>query len=252
MAGHSVRRAVLIAGVAVLAAAAGFGVVRGLFVAERPGPAIVLPAWVTLPPSEPVRMAVLGTSLSYYGTWPDELAATLAACRDGPVTVDRVAMPGASSYWGLQHVERALNGAPHVLIIEFSINDASLFRGVSLGTSRRLHEAIIARAHSQGAAVLLATMNPAWGHDAIERPGQGAYRNLYRDLATQTGVGLVDATVAWQALLADRRAVLLPDGLHPTPEGMRTVALPIFAETLSSLLCDDAPTEAPRQHPGKA
>ena len=70
----------------------------------------------------------------------------------------------------------------------------------------------MARAH--GAQVFLATMSPAWGRDAFERPGQARYHALYRDLARTRDVGLIDTTPQWYALGVEPQQVV---PLQPQP-----------------------------------
>jgi lysophospholipase L1-like esterase len=88
-------------------------------------------------------------------------------------------------------------------------------------------------------AVFLATMNPAHGAAGWARPGLAAYNAAYRRLAAEGLAGLIDTGPAWQALGEAERRRLIPDGLHPTPEGMRLVAVPAFAAALAPRVCTE-------------
>ena len=181
---------------------------------------------------------VLGTSLSSRGTWLEDLQARLRTCAPS-LQVERLAKAGASSRWGLATLQAhlAANPAPDILVVEFSGNDAALLRGFPLFVSERLTQRIVEEAQAAGAMVLLSTMSPAFGRKALERPGQDRYHALYRDIARDRGLGLVDTIEDWRGLPPEVRTSYLPDNLHPTPEGMLQVAVPAFEEALRPLVC---------------
>lgn len=185
-------------------------------------------------PSAP-RVLILGTSLTSRGDWPERLAGRLEDCG---VTVETLAKPGGGSSWGLAKLEEwfAAGNAAGLVIVEFSGNDASPIRGAPLFMSRKTHRRIIETATENGALVSLATMSPAWGMNALERPGQDRYHAIYRDLA-RSGVGLIDTIDVWRALTEEDRARLVPDGLHPTEEGMALIAVPAFARHVRAVFC---------------
>ncbi len=185
----------------------------------------------------PLRITLLGTSLTARGDWPRRLEAALAACRDGGAEVRVVARAGAASPWGLSVIAAEAARRPDMLVLEFSINDASLARGVSVARAGEVLEAMLTHARAEGVPVLLATMNPAWGREAWERPGQTAYRELYRASADAGRAALLDTVPAWRALSETERTHLVPDGLHPTPDGMVIIHLPALTAALSSAAC---------------
>ncbi len=205
-----------------------------------PGAAYTLPARpFEAPHDRPLRLAVLGTSLSSHAVWPDALAARLSDCAPAGIVVSRAARPGATSRDGLAALHGLTVGTtpPDLLLVEFSGNDAALRHALTLPASRDRHQRIIAQARAAGAEVILMTMSPAWGLNAAERPGLRRYQALYRDLASETGVGLIDTVAAWQGLSADDRTRLIPDGLHPTDAGQEQVLLPVAEAALRSLIC---------------
>ena len=192
----------------------------------------------------PVHIVLLGTSLTDTGGWAEALAHDLSACRAGGVSggvmVERLAKPGANSAWGEEVLRNRLahGPVPDAMVVEFSINDSSLWRGMTLAASRARHEAILQMARQAGVPVWLATMNPAFGRKAWERPGQVAYRALYADLAPARGGGLIAMAPVWQALPGPERQRLMPDGLHPTQAAMIRFAVPALAKALGPLVCD--------------
>lgn len=188
---------------------------------------------------QPVHILMLGTSLTARGDWPTGLEQQLSACHGNPVMVERLAKPGANSAWGAAALRDRLAAgpAPDILVVEFSINDSSLWRGMTLAASRARHEEILQMAGAAGVPVWLATMNPAFGRKAWERPGQVAYRALYADLAQAQGTGLIAMVPAWTALDEGQRAGLMPDSLHPTDAAMQALAVTALRAALVPAIC---------------
>lgn len=219
-------------------AALGAGVALLSLYGVRPGQGerAVAPAPVTMEKGKTAsRIAILGTSLTAKGSWVAELERALSACNPA-VAVTPLAKPGANSSWGLAALQS--EGAGYdIIIVEFSINDASLFHGMPVFMSRERHRAILALIRETGAVPVLATMSSAWGREAWERPGQASYRDMYRDLAQEEGVALIDTWPGWSGLGDDLRRGLVPDNLHPTPEAMRQVAIPAFLLALKPAVC---------------
>lgn len=246
--------AALLGSVLALVAAAGlFLDAHAAFDRPRPDAAAASPAGpglraARLPdPGAPLRLVVLGTSLTARGTWPEELAAALRACRPGPVLLRRVAKAGAASDWGRAAAARALAASPwkndvpappDLMLVEFAINDASLARGPALSASVANMAAILDQAAATGGtSVALLTMNPAWGRERLERPGFAAYVEAHVALARARGAGVIDTLAAWRSLPEARRRSFAPDDLHPTEDGMRAILLPALAGALNPSLC---------------
>lgn len=225
----------VLAGVMLLAWLCSHGLGRGV----EPMANIVPLAPQPIPPDRQVRVFLLGTSLTA-GAWTAALERRLSECRGAGVLVERLAKPGANSAWGeaALRARLAAGPAPDVVVVEFSINDSSLWRGMTLAASRARHEELLRTADQAGVRVWLATMSPAFGRKAWERPGQVAYRALYADLARKHGAGLIAMAPAWQALSVPERKRLMPDGLHPTDAAMAALAVPVLAAALEKQVCD--------------
>ncbi|MGY9055690.1 MAG: SGNH/GDSL hydrolase family protein [Alphaproteobacteria bacterium] len=192
-------------------------------------------------PLEPVRLVFTGTSLTQKGNWPDEVREHLQACRTGEVSVEKITEAGANSDWALGPVRDRLGDKKSpidLLVIEFSINDSSLIHGVPLEKSGANLDAMLSAARDAEVPVLLTTMNPAWGQKSLERLGQVAYRALLRDRIYPGWVGLMDTVETWQTIPAAERERLVPDGLHPTAEGMTKIMVPAFEQALKPILCE--------------
>ncbi|QIE57049.1 hypothetical protein G5B40_17350 [Pikeienuella piscinae] len=227
----------------VVLGAVGFWIVRlllayGAFGApEHPQgdrPAAVAAARCASPDC-PATVTLLGTSLLAHGAWRDALEQRLDACRGGPVTLRVIVKPGASSDWGRTQMDGLFDS--DAIIVDFAVNDASLWRGVTLERSRENHLALIDAAEANGVAIFLATMNPAFALKAAVRPGRPVYHDLYRELADETGAGLIDDAPRWAARDDAWLRAAIPDDLHPTNAAMTEITLPSFARTLTPLIC---------------
>lgn len=205
------------------------------------------PAAALLPDAgREIMLWTLGSSLTARGDWPDQLAEALAACRGAPVALRRIARPGAGSAWGepalraaLAEVASGAAAAPDVALIEFAVNDASLAHGEppwsATARQARILDALAVLPRPPVAALLLT--GPAWGREAWERPGLDAYFHRLRDLAAQRRIAAIDLDPAWRALPAAERRRLVPDGLHPTDEGMARILTPAALAALRPALC---------------
>jgi acyl-CoA thioesterase-1 len=200
-----------------------------------------LPAGIGAP-GRPARLLAFGSSLSRRGDWPERLATALSACRADGVEAARLARPGGTIAWGTSQIDAALALAPDLILMEFSVNDASLAHGIALGRAATLLEQTLARAKAAGVPVLLMSMNPAFGAERWERPGHPAYLALYRAQAEAGRAGWLDITGAWHAMPAELRDRLIPDGLHPTAEGMARILTPALLAMLAPRLCDPGAT----------
>ena len=190
---------------------------------------------------DPVIIRIVGTSLTTRGDWPRTIEAALNQCSNAHIIVDHVAKAGNNSTFALTNLDRILGltdiPTPDIVAIEFSGNDASLYHGMSVANSRSIHRKLVQTLHSSGIRVALATMSPAFGRKALERPGQDAYHAIYRDLSKNEPVILIDTIAVWRALSREEHGHYLPDGLHPTPDAMDSIVVPAFLEAFTPLLC---------------
>jgi lysophospholipase L1-like esterase len=148
---------------------------------------------------------------------------------------------GASSSWGAAQVERIVARRPDVVLIEFSVNDASWLRGVSLNRSRKNIEEIVGliRNRRPGTKVYLMTMNPVCGLRGWIRPRLQAYYDLYGELAKELEIGHIDHRPSWKGLTEPELAGAIPDGLHPTQEMAAQLIVPTIARALGDTVIAD-------------
>lgn len=190
-----------------------------------------------LPDAGPIRLLVFGTSLSARALWPDRLAQT---CAGGSLDVTRIARAGAGSDWAARTLPEVIATRPDVVLMEFTINDADMLDGLSLDRSTTHHRAILSALTEAlpDTLVWLMTTSPAHGPRGWVRPRLPRYHAMLRDLAAETGAGLLDLTPIWRKALSDpaTRRRILPDGLHPDPEAEADLILPaLIAQVIARL-----------------
>lgn len=197
--------------------------------------AILLAMIATIAPvhAAPLRVVSFGTSLSAADHWQPAVAAALGDCTK--VEIVTIAKAGANSGWAVGNLAALRDARPEVVLIEFSVNDASLLHGVPVGDSRANTIAILDAVVAAQARPVLMTMNPAHGLHGLSRPFLGDYYRLYRDLAAERQVTLVDIEPSW--LSRGGLAAAIPDGVHPTAEAAIAVTAPAVTAVLRPLLC---------------
>lgn len=206
---------------------------------DRPLPAVVLPQ-----PSDAIRIVAFGTSLTADYRWPVEVGRALSECFERPVLVEVVARPGAASDWGVTQTSAVLEMAPHIVLVEFAINDADLRDGnsrrVAARNTRSIVEALQDEEGSPAPAVALMTMSPATGVRGWLRPTLGRHYAQYVAMSDFLGTGLIDLYPRWLALSPTGRG-LEEDGLHPDADTADEVIVPVvsayLAESLEVLPC---------------
>jgi acyl-CoA thioesterase-1 len=123
---------------------------------------------------------------------------------------------GDTSAGGLRRVDWALDGDVRLLVVALGGNDG--LRGIPVDELRRNLAAIITKATARGVSVVLAGMEapPNFGSAYTT-----AFRQVYSDLARESGVPLVP-------FLLDRVAGVPSlnqrDGIHPNADGAKIVA----------------------------
>jgi acyl-CoA thioesterase-1 len=171
--------------------------------------------------SEPLRICVLGTSLSAgYGLdqgrgYVERLGALLRAKGYG-VTMDNEGVSGDTSAGGLARLDWALAGKPDIMIIELGGNDA--LRGLAPAETERNLSAILSRLTKAHIPVLFMGMMapPNLG------PDYGAEFNaVYPALAKKYGVAFYPFVLDG---VAAKPALNQADGIHPNAEGAELMA----------------------------
>lgn len=192
-------------------------------------------------PIQPLHITAFGTSLTAKSDWPERLVAGVSQCLDQEVTLGRVARSGQGSAWALDQVDRVIAQAPGLVLVEFAINDADVFGGISLAASRQNHDRLLARLRDglPEAQVMMMTTNPVTGPVRhLQRPRLARYYAMVRDVAEHRDVALADLAPRWRAAFAADPDVRPPDGLHPSDRAAAQVIVPVLIQSLGAGACE--------------
>ncbi len=186
------------------------------------------------------RVVFYGTSLTKDGGWVDVLAAEIREANPGFTWVN-AAESGRESRWGRTHfAERVIAEKPDVVFLEFAINDAVARFALSMEEARANLEAMLdaLRDALPRCVPVLQVMNPVIGrpagHDG-HRPHLAQHAAMWRTVARERRLSLIDHAPAWASVLARGENEFLrfvPDGLHPSLEGYRQHMLPTLRAAL--------------------
>jgi lysophospholipase L1-like esterase len=181
-------------------------------------------------------VAAFGTSLTARGGWHGALRDALADTLGKPVEIHLVARPGGTTRWAAAHVQDVVALRPDVVLIEFAVNDAALYRGISVSRSRRAIGEVLTglAARLPFSTLFLMAMSPAHGLRRLLRPRLNAYVEAHRKAALAAGAGFIDHRPAWRTLSMRDRRRAMPDGLHPSP-GM---AMAVMVQTIRRHIVD--------------
>jgi acyl-CoA thioesterase-1 len=147
-------------------------------------------------------------------SFPAQLQAALRE-KGYPVRVINSGVSGDTAADGLARLEWSLDEKADGAIVEFGANDA--LRGIDPKVTERSLSAILKALQDRHIPLLLAGMEAPrnWGQDYDD-----AFRAIYPRLAAQYGALLYPFLLKDVATV---RSLNLPDGLHPTPEGVAVI-----------------------------
>ncbi|WP_082584764.1 SGNH/GDSL hydrolase family protein [Caulobacter sp. Root655] len=177
----------------------------------------------------------LGTSLTARGGWLDALAIGLSKRWRARVKAINLGGGGKASPWGVSMLPRVVAARPDIVLVEFSVNDADIRLGVSLEQSRANARRIVdeLKRRCPGVRICLMTMSPVLGVKALLRPMLGAYYDVWRAVAAESRVELIDIYPLWRRQSAARLRAMIPDGTHPTDAAALAITLPAVEHALS-------------------
>jgi len=171
-------------------------------------------------PDRPLRLVALGDSLTAgYGlpaeaAFPAALERALRA-RGHNVEVANAGVSGDTASGGLQRVDWSVPDGTDGVILELGAND--MLRGLDPAITRQALEGIIQRLKARGIPVMLAGMYASRNLG----PEYGArFEAVYRDLARTYDLVLYPFFLDG---IAGRQALNLPDGMHPTAQGVERI-----------------------------
>jgi acyl-CoA thioesterase-1 len=171
-------------------------------------------------PAKPIKMVVLGDSLSAGLGLPAPAAfpARLQkALKDKGIEVDMInaGVSGDTTSGGRDRLDWSVPEGTEAVILELGANDA--LRGVDPKVTRSALTDILTRLKARGVAVLLCGMYapPNYGSDYAAR-----FNAIYPELAKSFGVPLYPFFLEGVATEARLNQA---DGMHPTAEGVDTI-----------------------------
>jgi acyl-CoA thioesterase-1 len=168
----------------------------------------------------PLRLVALGDSLTAGYGLPAEAAfpAVLERAlkqRGHNVEVANAGVSGDTASGGLQRLEWSVPDGTDGVILELGAND--MLRGLDPKVTCQALETIIQRLKARGIPVMLAGMYATrnLGPDYVAR-----FDAIYRDLAGTYGLVLYPFFLEG---VAGQKGLNLPDGLHPTAQGVEQI-----------------------------
>jgi acyl-CoA thioesterase-1 len=171
-------------------------------------------------PAKPVKMVVLGDSLSAglglsgSAAFPVRLQKALDS-KGIAVDMINAGVSGDTSSGGRDRLDWSVPEGTEAVILELGANDA--LRGIDPSVTRAALTDILTRLKARGIAVLLCGMvaPPNYGSDYSAR-----FNTIYPELAKSFGVPLYPFFL--EGVAADAR-LNQADGLHPTAEGVDVI-----------------------------
>ena len=134
---------------------------------------------------------------------------------------------GDTASGGLERVDWSVPDGTDLAIVELGAND--MLRGIDPAVTRQALDAILARLQTRGIKVLLAGMYAAPNLG----PDYGAkFASIFSGLSKAHGVPLYPFFLAG---VVGRPDLHLPDGLHPTREGVAAIVQGILPDVEAAL-----------------
>ena len=181
---------------------------------------LAAPASAPLAQGQPLRLVVLGDSLTAgYGlpqeaAFPAVLERALKA-KGYRVEIANAGVSGDTSSGGLDRLDWSVPDGTDGVIVELGAND--MLRGLDPAVPRRAIGAIVERLKARNIPVMLAGMYASrnLGPDYVQK-----FDSLYPDIAKRHDLVLYPFFLDG---VAGERSLNLPDGLHPTAKGVEII-----------------------------
>jgi lysophospholipase L1-like esterase len=182
-----------------------------------------------------------GTSLTSDGAWVAQMTEVLNQRFPGLATVINSGASGRWSGWGVTNLEaKVLRKHPDAVFIEFAINDCAEHLRGTVEIARNNLETMIDSLQKTNpqCEIILMTMTPGNGFPEGHRSyrmGIEGYYEMYRAVAKERKLMLIDHYPNWKALESRDRALFkkyVPDTIHPTAEGCSKMVTPVILAAL--------------------
>jgi acyl-CoA thioesterase-1 len=176
-------------------------------------------------PAPPLKVAFLGDSLTAgYGlpagaAFPDRMKKALAA-RGVAIEAINAGVSGDTASGGRDRLDWSIPDGTRAVLLELGANDA--LRGVDPAVTRKALDEIITRLKQRGIAVMLCGMYAPrnMGPDYVAK-----FDAIYPELAKSHDVPLYPFFLDG---VTGEAKLTLPDGLHPTAEGVDVIVARIL------------------------
>ena len=183
---------------------------------------------------------IYGTSLCTpkYSAWVSQAQTLIEAAFPKLCTVTNSAQAGAASNWGLDNIDaRVIALKPDTVLIEFAMNDGYSIYKISIADAQKNLETMIEKVHTAlpNCEKILMTMNQPIGRGLEPRPAFSEYSAMYRKVAKERNLKLIDVLLVWEKLFTDdpkKWHLVVPDHVHPTKEGNELVTIPTIVRAL--------------------
>ncbi|MCW5734508.1 MAG: arylesterase [Enhydrobacter sp.] len=193
---------------------------------------VLLPVWEANPQSAPVKIAILGDSLTAgFGVKPAEsfpARLEIALKTQGRnVTILNHGVSGDTTAGGLDRIDWMLADKPDIVLVELGGNDA--LRGTDPAVTEKNLAAIVEKLRAAGVTVWLAGMLAPrnFGSDYVV-----TFDGLYKRVAEKYQVPLYPFILEG---IAQDPLYIQADGLHPNAKGAQIIAdrlLPFVSKNL--------------------
>ncbi len=134
-------------------------------------------------------------------------------------------VPGDTAAGGLSRIDCVLVRRPDLVTVQFGIND--MYMGESVGVFDESIRAMVGRFQSSGSIPVLTTSCPMKSEK--DREGIAPFYHAILTAGEDLGAPVADTALYWASHMACWEGLLQPDGVHPTDEGHRLMALGLAA-----------------------
>ena len=186
-------------------------------------------------------LVTYGTSLTAGDggrAWVNAVNDSLNKKYNNNLTTVNAAKSAMWSGWGIQNLEDSvINKKPDAVLIEFSMNDAFLNYKTSPQLAKLNLNYMIDRIklYNPQCEVILQVMNIPINTHADARPNILAYYQVYRQVAAEKKLLLIDHYPHWKKILdqgKDEYLKYVPDGIHPGIESAKNIIAPYVLQRL--------------------
>jgi len=186
-------------------------------------------------------LVTYGTSLTAGDggrAWVNAVNDSLNKKYNNNLTTLNAAKSAMWSGWGVRNFEDSvINKKPDAVIIEFGMNDAFLNYKTSSDLAKLNLNYMIDRIklYNPQCEVVLQIMNIPINVHADARPNILAYYEVYRQVAAERKLLLIDHYPHWRKILdqgKDEYLKYVPDGIHPSVESAKAIIAPYVLQRL--------------------